>query len=210
MILNVSSGRPSRREHLSALVRAGVDELGALQRLAAWHNVIDEPELPLRTESVCAGEQIFPSPHFVPPLVAITIAVLRDLWLQCERESDELLVATFGLYQVTAIHPFINRNGHVALDFAQYLLMNRWGKKAPPLYYESDTHKILGSAFVPMDAPSRDTSETALLQTFHTMLQRLDQTTLASLWTLPYLVAAAHLLAQGSGLGFRSRLHTLE
>lgn len=142
----------------------------------------------------------------MPGLVAVGIATLRDAFARCESRSDELLVATFGAYLVTAIHPFSDRNGHVALDFFQYLLQRRWGAEAVQLNDKKDTHEVIGLAFAPMDQGPAGTTEADHLARATAMLQWLDRASLPALWTEPNLVAAAHFLALGCGVDFQSRL----
>ena len=199
--------RPSRRDQLGRLQTEAVDELGALQRLGAWHSGAAKPELAFRDHDVRAGERVFPTADTVPAFVAIGIAGLRDAFAQCESKSDEILVATYGAYLVTAIHPFSDKNGHVALDFFQYLLQRRWGASAVQLNDKKDTHEVIGLAFAPMDEGPGGTTEADHIARANAMLAKLDRgSSLAALWTQPHLVAAAHFLALGCGLDFESRL----
>jgi hypothetical protein len=198
--------RPSRREQLFSLHKAKVDELGALRLLGAWHAQAPTPELDFRDHDVRAGQRVFPAADTVPPLVAIAIAALREAFAECETRSDQTLVATYGAYLVTAIHPFADHNGHLALDFFQYLLQRRWGADAAVLNDRKDTHEAIGLAFAPIDDGPLGAAAGAPAARFEAMLQRLDRVTLAQLWTEPHLVAAAHFLARGCGLEFASRL----
>jgi hypothetical protein len=198
--------RPSRRDHLSELAAAGINEMAALQRLAAWHAESSETEMPLRREAVGAGEHIFPLPDVLPMLTIGALGVVKELMEACESESDQLLVATFGMYLVTAVHPFDDANGRVAFDFGQYLLMKAWEEKAPPLFYESDTHDVLGHAFAPLDGDTVATSGEELGPAMVAMLKRIGEISLPELWTMPPLVGAAHFLAEGSRLPFTARV----
>lgn len=198
--------RPSRREQLSQLQLQSTDELGALRQLGAWHTEAAAPEIGFRDGDVRAGERIFPSARAVPALVAIAIASLRNAFAECQSRSDELLVATFGAYVVTAIHPFADRNGHVALDFFQYLLQRRWGFEQAQLNDRKDTHELIGLAFAQIDPGPAGTSAEDHLARLEAMLHQLDQASLAALWKDPNLVAAAHFLSLGCGVEFESRL----
>lgn len=198
--------RPSRRELLARLHAEAADELTVLRRLAAWHSDASSPELDFRDHGVRAGPRVFPAPDMVPALLAVSIGVLRDAFAEAETRSDELLVATFGAYLVTAVHPFPDRNGHVALDFFQSLLQRRWGAEGLSFNDRRDTHELLGLCFAPMDgAPAGEGPEDPLARV-DALMRRLDRASLAALWTDPHLVAAAHFLAGGCGVDFQSRL----
>ena len=198
--------RPSRRDELARLHAQAADELAALRRLAAWHSEAATPELGFRDHEVRAGPRVFPAADTVPALVAVGIAALRKVFAECQSRSDELLVSTFGAYLVTAIHPFSDKNGHVALDFFQYLLQRRWGLAAAQLNDKKDTHELIGLAFAPMDQGPGGTSAAEHLARVEALLQRLDRLSLAGLWADPNLVAAAHFLSLGCGVDFEPKL----
>jgi hypothetical protein len=198
--------RPSRREQLSQLRTENADELMALRRLGAWHSESSAPELSFRDHGVRAGDRIFPAPDTVPGLTAIAIAALRNAFAECKDHSDEILVATFGAYVVTAIHPFADKNGHVALDFFQYLLQRRPGLEELQLNDKKDTHELIGLAFAPMDVGPAGNSADDHLARVMALMERLDAVTLAGLWKDPNLVAAAHFLSLGCAMEFESKL----
>jgi hypothetical protein len=201
----MATPRPSRRDHLSTLAANNVDEMTALRRLASWHSEAEAPEVDLRTNTVGAVERIFPLPDAVPVLTVGALAAVRELMEECETESDQLLVATFGMYLVTAVHPFEDANGRVAFDYGQYVLMQAWEESTPPLFYESDTHDVLAEAFAPLDEDTIARTEADLIPAQQAMFARIGEVSLAELWTLPPLVAAAHFLADGSRLPFHAR-----
>jgi hypothetical protein len=201
----MSAPRASRRDHLTDLAASNLDEMTVLRRLAAWHNESDQNEISFRQEPVGANDRIFPLPDALLPLTMGALAKSQDLLEACETESDQLLVATFGMYLLTAIHPFENGNGRVAFDFAQYLLMKAWEEKTPPLFYESDTHDVIAQAFTPLDEGKVARSEAELEPAMKALFDHIGEASLPELWTLPPLVAAAHFLANGSRLPFTAR-----
>jgi Fic family protein len=198
--------RLSRRDHLAALVADGADEATALMRLAAYHTKSEKKMIPVRTTNVAAGDQVFPPAAVLSELVSLMIYSIRYLMSECRNDSDDLIVAVYGMYAVSAIHPFSDANGHVAVDFGQYLLMKRWKVSEPPLYYESNTHKTLALAFAPLDRRCTGDSAQEFQAAYEFLLDRFSQTTLTDLWKLSNLVAVAHFFAEASGHAFESRL----
>ena len=201
----MATSRPSRRGNLIRLIAEGADEATALMRLAAFHNNSDQAMTPVRTSDVRAGDQVFPPHQFVSRLVSAALLCLRDLLSASRDNHDDLLVATYGMYLVTAIHPFTDGNGHVALDFGQYLLMGRWQVDAPPLFYQSDTHRTLRIAFAPMDRACSGESGEEVIEATKALSDEMTNATLETLWQKPNLVAATHYLAQASGFEFVAR-----
>jgi Fic family protein len=195
----------TRWDVLAHLVRDDVDEATALMRLAAYHADATEPMIPVRKTEVATGDHVYPRPEVLGDLVGLMIQCTRHLFTQCQTESDDLLVATFAMYLTTAIHPFDDANGRVALGFGQYLLMKKWGAEQPPLALEPDVHDTVGEAFAALDVKNPGQSAEDYVAAYEALVRRIAEATLDTLWQTGELVAAAHFLAQAGGREFTAR-----
>lgn len=137
----------------------------------------------------------------MPTLLGVLALTTRRLWGECRSESDELLVAAFATWAVTAIHPFPDANGRVAYDFAHHLLMQRWGQG--PLAFPEAGHAALGPALAPLDPVSAGRTVGDFVAATGALVRRLAEATLASLWQTPNLLAVADHLSQAAGRDFR-------
>jgi len=194
-----------RQQLLRRLKAEGASPAEALQRIAAFH--IDaglaRPDLrvgprraELRQGFVRAGEQIFPHPRDVPPLLLVFLRRAMELWQDCRCTDDDLLVALFAMYGVTAIHPFNQGNGRTALDLAQLMLMHRWDLDQPPFKLPAEGHAWLGGLFPALDVNNDGHSAEGFVRQREHLLERLGAATLEELKAVPGLRAAREWLGQ--------------
>jgi len=136
-----------RRALLAQLYDEQVDPPTALARLAAFHADTGRPMETFRRDLVDS----FPHPMDVPLLLSVLFVRVRQTFATCNTVEDDLYVAALAAYAVSAVHPYEDGNGRVAIDMAQYLLMVRWRTRVPPLALTDDAHRLLGSLFSAVD-----------------------------------------------------------
>jgi hypothetical protein len=151
---------------------------------------------------VAVGAQVFPPAEAIAPLIGVLVLTSRRLFEACRTESDELLVAAWAAWGVTAIHPFDNANGRTAIDWANHLLMRRW--RCAPLPFPEDAHAALGPAFAALDAKNPGQSAADFVAATEALVQRLGDTTLSALKRTPNLSVIADFLAGAAGRDFRA------
>jgi hypothetical protein len=192
----LATGHP-RAGYLSDLVAKRVDGTTVLKRLAALHRASAHAEVAFRLGFVNAGGRSFPHPADLTPLCWQLFARLLLLWDRCQNPFDDLLVVAFGVYGVLAIHPFDNANGRVAIDFAQLLLMHRWGSAQPPLALPDDAHRILAPLMQALDPPCDGESIEAFVALRGALSARFSHMTLEQLAAHPSFRATAEWFETG-------------
>jgi hypothetical protein len=122
----------------------------ALLRLGAKH--AGQPGLrPFRNAVVATQHGTFVHPQEVPGLLTALLTRTAQAFSENTSLEQDLAAAAFLAWGVMAIHPFEDRNGHVALDLAHYALQLRWRLEVPPLALPPDGSQTLGSLFAGMD-----------------------------------------------------------
>jgi len=174
-------------------------------RLAAYHSGAATPMVPIRKKQVASGVHVYPMPAVVGDLVGLMMGCTRALFQECRSADDDLLVATFAAYLTTAIHPFEDANGRVAIGFAQHLLMKRWKSEKAPFDAPSNLHDVVGEAFAPLDRRNPGDTAEEFLESYKALLERISKATLTGLWKTGNLVAVAHMLAEACGRKFTAR-----
>jgi len=187
-----------RAKFLSTLVAERVPVPEALNRIGAFHAQVQDSRIPLRTNFVGVGDRFFCHPHDLSELLVLMFHRLHALWDDCRRMQDDVYVAAFAFYGVTAVHPFSNANGRAAVDFAQLLLMHRWGCSRPPLALPEDAHDIMGGLFVPFDELAEGRSVEDFYRLRVRLIEYIGRTTMRGLQKTPVFIAAAEWLDQAS------------
>jgi hypothetical protein len=193
--LRATSARP-HSDHLVRLKEShGAYE--ALPLLAGHHQGLTGPA-PWRTELLATqAPHVFPMPGDVEPLLDALFTALERLFGVARTEEDDLRVAVFAAFGVTAIHPFDNANGRAAFDFSRLLLMHRWALTAPPFELPPDGHQRLGVFLREHDEPSSSPDPRALLALATRLRTRVITARLDDLEHTPLervVVALKHLL----------------
>ena len=150
--LRATTARP-HSDHLLRLKKShGAYE--ALPLLAGHHQGVTGPA-PWRTELIATqAPHVFPMPGDVESLLDALFTALERLVGVARTDDEDLRVAVFAAFGVTAIHPFDNANGRAAFDFSQLLLMHRWSLPTPPFALPPDGHQRLGVFLREHDEPS--------------------------------------------------------
>ncbi|TNE45697.1 MAG: Fic family protein [Deltaproteobacteria bacterium] len=167
-----------------------------LTRIAALHMGSTEANEPLRGTLARAGEQYFPHPLDVPPLLLYFLDRLNALWRESTSAKDDLYIAVFGMFGVLTVHPFEDANGRTSQDFAQYLLYSRWGCKNPPLGLHKNAHHHLGKAFIHLIEPCDGKSPEAFYHLRHSLATTFEQMTLTRLKENKNIALVANYLEQ--------------
>lgn len=191
-VLSVRSLGDPRQHRLEELAKARVAAPDALLLLGAAH--AGEKQADFRRHMAGAGERVFVHPSEVPGLTAALLTRLIDNLNAAESVRDDLLTAGFAAYGVMAIHPFSNGNGRTAADFAQYLLMVRWGRPTSPLAPPSDLHRILARIYAALD-PKTEPTAASLIAERDRMLEVITRADLAFLRQDHAFNCAADVLA---------------
>ncbi len=176
--LHMMSVSEPRQELLKNLASSEESLPEILSRLASFHMASQEVFQPLREVTVCANEHYFPHPQDIPALILFFFQKLGRFWSYCECEEDDLFVAAFAVYGILAIHPFENGNGRTSLDFAQYLLMKRWGLSSPPFTLERGIHREIAGVLAVLDQVNEGKTPEEFYALRLRLAQRLDQMTL--------------------------------
>lgn len=185
-----------RAKFLATLVEERTPIPEALNRIGAFHAQVQDSRIPLRTTFVRSGERYFCHPRDLPELLVLTFHRLHALWDNCRCMKDDLYVAAFAFYAVTAVHPLRDANGRAAIDFAQLLLMHRWGCARPPLALPDDAHDILGGLFVPFDELADGKTVEDFYRLRVRLIEYIGRATMLSLQKTPVFIAAADWLEQ--------------
>ncbi len=130
---------------LRYLIANDADYQTALTKLGELY--AGAPSERFRSDNVGVAGHIFPHPLRVPALIDALLQRMSNLWLDCANPIDDVYVASFGIIDLLSIHPFANGNGRVALGWAQYLLMTRWGVDAPPATFPPEAQRRLHGLF---------------------------------------------------------------
>jgi hypothetical protein len=187
-----------RAQFLAKLVKERAPVPEALNRIGAFHAQVQDSRIPLRTGLVRSGERYFCHPRDLPELMVLLFHRLHALWDDCRCSRDDLYVAAFAFYGVTAVHPFGNANGRAGIDFAQLLLAHRWGCERPPLALPEDAHDILGGLFVPFDELADGKSVDDFYRLRVRLIEYLGRATMLNIQKTPVFIAAAEWLEQAS------------
>jgi hypothetical protein len=189
---------PSPRSGVDALLLQLTAEraspIEALCRIAAFHTGWSSGLRPFRSTFVGAGAQHFPAPKHVTPLAALLLNRAGVLWSQTRAPKDDLYVAAFMLWGLTAIHPFEDGNGRAALDWAQQTLMRRWAVQAPLFDRRARLDRTLQPVLAALDVPNDGTAQGHLAQ-LAGLCARIEAATLASLEADPHFTTVAKVLA---------------
>jgi hypothetical protein len=181
--LKATFSRPEA-DHLGK-IRLTVAAYAALPLLAGHHQGLRGPA-PWRTDLLANQRpHIFPLPGDVPVLLDALFEGTERLFAVAKNDTDDLRVAVFAAFGVTAIHPFDNANGRTALDFAQILLMHRWRLETAPFFFPADAHRRLGPLFAAADEPSTSPEPAALVALAAQLRARFLRTRLEDLATTP-------------------------
>lgn len=159
-ILDVRTAGDPRQARLSSFIRDEVGPGAALASLGAVHAGLTAPAF--REGMAVAGDKLFVHADDVPDLTAALLARVVENLTTATSARDDLLTAVFASYAVMAIHPFANGNGRTAIDFAQYLLMVRWGRDTSPLAPPADLHRIVARIYAALD-PATEATAAGLL-----------------------------------------------
>jgi hypothetical protein len=166
----------------------------ALGRLAAFHAGWSSGVRPFRSTFVGAGAQHFPAPQHVEPLAALLLSRAGALLNQTRTPKDDLYVAAFLLWGLTAIHPFEDGNGRTALDWVQQTLMRRWNADAPLFERRARLDRVLQPVLATLDVANDGTAQGHLTQ-LAGLAAGIDTATLASLEADPHFTVVAKVLA---------------
>lgn len=181
--LRATTARP-HSDHLVRLKKShGAYE--ALPLLAGHHQGLTGPAS-WRTELIATqAPHVFPLPGDVEPLLDALFSAVERLFSVARTDDEDLRVAVFAAFGVTAIHPFDNANGRAAFDFSQLLLMHRWALAAPPFALPSDGHQRLGVFLREHDERSHSPDPAALLALASRLRTRFATTRLDDLSHTP-------------------------
>jgi len=177
---------------LSRLYEEQSTLLRTLIHINALHSVQHEASHGLRTTWASADGKLFAAPDDVRMLLFDLFDALDRLWEEACTIEDDLYVAAFAMYGITAIHPFMAANGRTALDFGQYLLMHRWDCDQPPIGFGDGAHHMVGGLFQGLDqlADGDDPLEFVLVR--QQLILRFRRTDLSHLRNMPaFQVAVA-------------------
>lgn len=179
---------------LERLMTDQVAPMQALGLIAAHH--VGQPAglLPFRLHSVGAGVQEFPMPDDVPVLVSQLVVATRRLFEEAADPIDDLHVAGFLLWGLTAIHPFENGNGRTACDFVQYTLMSRWRSATPPFKELRGLPATLEPVFRHLE-PTNDGSPEGHLRQLQSLLATFEAATVEKLKKNEHFETLAKVLA---------------
>jgi hypothetical protein len=179
-----------------ALLSRLYDEQSTLLRtlihLNALHSVQHEAGHGLRASWAGVDGKLYAHPDDVRMLLFDLFDALDRLWEEALTIEDDLYVAAFAMYGITAIHPFANANGRTAMDFGQYLLMHRWDCQQPPIGFGDGAHHMVGGLFQGLDqlADGNDPLEFVLVR--QQLILRFRRTDLSHLRNMPaFQVAVA-------------------
>lgn len=192
--LNARMMGDPREALLATLASAQAEIPEALSALAALHAGREEGYMPLRESNLQSGEHFFPHARDVRSLFVFFCQQLHGLWEACQSPQDDLYVASFGVFGILAIQPFEGGSGRTAIDFAQFLLMLRWGLTQPPMDLPSDADKLTGGLFVGLFPACDGASPEAFYEARQSLAKRFDETTLAGLKADKPFQIAAHWL----------------
>lgn len=178
-----------------ALARPDVDHLlrlrqshgayEALPLIAGHHQGLRGPA-PFRSELIATqAPHVFPLASDVPALLDAVFSAVERLFGVAKDADDDVRVAVFAAFGVTAVHPFDNGNGRSAFDFAQLLLMHRFNLRTPPWAFPVDGHQRLGPLFMQFDEPSTSWEPASLLALAQTLTTRFATTRLEELRASP-------------------------
>lgn len=151
----------------------------ALGRLAMLNGRLARCEL--RTGFVGTARRVFPAPQDVSPLLSLLIVRLQRNFQASTQPLDDLYTAALAFYGIVAIHPFDDGNGRTAIDFAQYLLMLRWGASRPPLLLPPDAHELLAATAAGLEPRCDGESAQALWALREDLARRIGGGTLETL-----------------------------
>ncbi len=184
----MKSGNP-RRELLEQLFEAESPLPDAMSRMAALHVADKKAAAELRTITVQANDRYFPHHKDVPALVLLFFKKLHGLWSDCKNPKDDLFVASFCMYGVSAIHPFENGNGRTSVDMGQYVLMLRWNLPYPPLALPKDAHRMIASYVAALDDECDGKSAESFYELRQSLADYLDGITLSEIKeTVPFQI----------------------
>lgn len=179
---------------LGQLCADGVEPSKALLRIAGFHLGRGDALAPLRTTHIKAGDQTFPAPEAIAPLLGLLLARAQRSFAESGSMLEDCRVAGFLLWGLVAIHPFENANGRTARDLTQYVLMMRWGTASPPFAKEERIDHALRPLFVRLEPRNDGSPGRAAAQLME--LERLIETaSLASLESDPTFAEMGRVLA---------------
>ena len=146
------------------------------------HGLAPARAAPFRT-TLLATERphVFPLPDDVVGLVDALFSGVDRLFHVSDDPVDDVRVAVFAAFGVTAIHPFDNANGRTAFDFLQLLLMHRHQRATPPFALPSDAHQRFAALFIACDEPSTSWEPPTLMARSARLAERLRETRLEEL-----------------------------
>lgn len=113
-----------------------------------------------------------PPPHYqVPPLMHMFIDEVNRKW----ESSDPIFLATFVLWRLNYIHPFVNGNGRTARAACYFVLclkLGRWLKGKPnlPELIRRDRAEYVAALEHATDSHNRGSTDLSIL---HSLLERL-------------------------------------
>jgi Fic/DOC family len=168
----------------------------ALGRIAAFHCMQTDRPRPFRRVPVQAGGRFFCHPADVPLLCGLFFARLETLWVTSESVVDDLLVAAYVIYAVTAIHPFEGGNGRTAHDLANYLLTYRWSLQKPAFAFSQSAHRSSGSVFSRSEKLSDGKSAQGFFEVLRSLAYKLDVQHVDQLKAVPHFLAVSLWLAR--------------
>lgn len=151
----------------------------ALGRLAMLNGRLARCEL--RTGFVGTARRVFPAPQDVSPLLSLLFVRLQRNFQASTHPLDDLYTAALAFYGIVAVHPFENGNGRTAIDFAQYLLMSRWGVNHPPLLLTPDAHALFAATVAALEPRCDGESAQALWTLREDLARRIGGGTLECL-----------------------------
>jgi hypothetical protein len=168
--------------------------LEALTRIAAFHAGWPSGVRPFRAGFVQVQGQSFPAPQHLAPLVGLLLARGDALFRESRSVRQDLYVAAFLLWGLTAIHPFDDGNGRTALDWAQQVLMRRLGATEALVSSKARLDRRLQPVLRALDVPN-DGTPYGFVSQLAGLAARFGAVTLAELEADPHFTAVAQVLA---------------
>lgn len=177
--LKAITSRPNV-DHLVRL-RASMGAYEALPHLAGHHQGL-RGAAPWRVEPVATQTpHVFPLPAEIENLLDALFASIERLFAVAKNDDDDVRVAVFAAFGVTAVHPFTNANGRAAFDFAQLLLMHRGARDTPVFGFPPDLHQQVGPFLASFDEVSVSPDPASLIALAGRLRGRFASTRLEAL-----------------------------
>jgi len=182
---------------LSRLYEEQSTLLRTLIHINALHSVQHQASHGLRKTWAGADGKLFAHHDDVRMLLFDLFDALDRLWQEARTLEDDLYVATFAMYGITAIHPFTAANGRTAMDFGQYLLMHRWNCDQPPIRFCDGAHHLVGTMFQGLDRLAEENNPLEFVLVRRQLILRFRRTDLTQLRSMPIFQAAVTWFQSG-------------